>query len=361
MKHNKKGNSMRRWHKGQHLKWDHRLIIERMRLRGATTREIAGVIGCSHVTIVKELKRGQYVHTNSDLTTEVRYSPEQAERRCRENLAAKGPQLKIGNDFKLANDLETLIVKKHFSPAAALAAVRASGKPYTASISTVTLYSYIKGSVLNILPKHLPFQKGYRIRGGKKNKKQKRTSAGTSIEHRPAEVDLRNSFGHWEMDTVYTSKSKKAKLTPTLLVLTERLTRKEIIMLMRDRTAASVVRALNVLERSMGAEKFSKVFRTITVDNGMEFSDFCGMEKSVLRKGKSRTKVYYCHAHRSCERGSNENANKLIRRHLPKGTDLSKVTQKQVAEIEEWINNYPRRILNWKTANMLFRFFMDRL
>ena len=127
MKHNKKGNSMRRWHKGQHLKWDHRLIIERMRLRGATTREIAGVIGCSHVTIVKELKRGQYVHTNSDLTTEVRYSPEQAERRCRENLAAKGPQLKIGNDFKLANDLETLIVKKHFSPAAALAAVRASG------------------------------------------------------------------------------------------------------------------------------------------------------------------------------------------------------------------------------------------
>lgn len=130
---------------------------------------------------------------------------------------------------------------------------------------------------------------------------------------------------------------------------------------MRDRTAASVVRALNVLERSMGAEKFSKVFRTITVDNGVEFSDFCGMEKSVLRKSKSRTKVYYCHAHRSCERGSNENANKLIRRHLPKGTDLSKVTQKQVAEIEEWINNYPRRILNWKTANMLFRFFMDRL
>ena len=41
--------------------------------------------------------------------------------------------------------------------------------------------------------------------------------------------------------------------------------------------------------------------------------------------------------------------------------NLSKVTQKQVAEIEEWINNYPRRILNWKTANMLFRFFMDRL
>ena len=88
----------------------------------------------------------------------------------------------------------------------------------------------------------------------------------------------------------------------------------------------------------MGAEKFSKVFRTITVDNGMEFSDFLGMEKSALRKRKARTKVYYCHAHRSCERGSNENANKLIRRHLPKGTDLSKVTQKQVAEIEEWID-----------------------
>ena len=361
MKHNKKGNVLRRWKKGQHLKWDHRLIIERMRLDGATTRKIAEALGCSHVTIVKELKRGQYIHTNPDLTTEVRYSPEKAERRCRENLAAKGPQLKIGSDFELAHDLETLIVKKHFSPAAALAAVRANGKLYATSISTGTLYNYIKGYVLNILPRHLPFQKGYRRKGRKKIQKQKRASVGTSIEQRPAEVDLRKSFGHWEMDTVYTSKAKKAKLTPTLLVLTERLTRKEIIMLMRDRTAASVVRSLNALERSMGAEKFSKVFRTITVDNGVEFSDFQGMENSALRKRKARTKVYYCHAHRSYERCSNENANKLIRRHLPKGTDLSKVTQRQVAEIEDWINNYPRRILNWKTANMLFHFFMDRL
>ena len=111
-----RGETIRRRHKGQHLQWSQRLIIERMRLEGATTRAIAKVIGCSHVCIARELKRGRYIHTNSDLTTEERYSPEQAEHRYRANLAAKGPQVKLGNDHEYAKALENLIVKSVTRP-----------------------------------------------------------------------------------------------------------------------------------------------------------------------------------------------------------------------------------------------------
>ena len=354
-----KGETIRRRHKGQHLQWSQRLIIERMRLDGATTRQIADVIGCSHVCIARELKRGRYIHTNSDLTTEERYSPEQAEHRYRANLAAKGPQVKIGNDHEYAKALEKLIVKKRYSPSAALAAIRNRKQIFRTSICPRTLYNYIANGILACEKSDLPLKgKQKRRNRSKKEQIQKRVSCGTSIEYRPAEVDARASFGHWEMDTVYTS--KKDKFKPTLLVLTERCSRQEMIIRMRDRTSGSVVRALNALERSMGADKFSKVFQTITVDNGSEFSDFEGMEKSVLRKRKARTKVYYCHAHRSYERGSNENANKLIRRHFPKGTDLSKVSVQQVAMVEAWINDYPRRILGWKTSNMIYRPWFDR-
>lgn len=354
-----KGETIRRRHKGQHLQWSQRLIIERMRLQGATTRQIADVIGCSHVCIARELKRGRYIHTNSDLTTEERYSPEKAERRYRANLAAKGPQIKIGNDHEYAKELEKFILKKKFSPSAALAAIRNGKKVFQTSICPRTLYNYISNGVLACEKKDLPLKgKQKRRNRSKKHEIQKRVSCGTSIEHRPIEVDYRVTVGHWEMDTVYTS--RKDRLKPTLLVLTERRTREEIIVRMRDRTSGSVVRALNALERSMGAEKFARVFQTITVDNGSEFTDFEGMEKSALRKRKARTHVYYCHAHRSYERGSNENANKLIRRHFPNGTNFSQVSAKQIAEVEAWINDYPRKILGWKTSNMLFRPWFDK-
>ena len=134
------------------------------------------------------------------------------------------------------------------------------------------------------------------------------------IEKRPVEIAERNTFGHWEMDSVVGARgvSKKA-----LLVLTERKTRKEIIFLLKDHTSAAVVKALDRLERKLG-KKFREIFKSITVDNGSEFADWEGMERS-RRSKKKRTKIYYCHPYSSWERGSNENQNKLVRRHIPKG------------------------------------------
>ena len=99
---------------------------------------------------------------------------------------------------------------------------------------------------------------------------------------------------------------------------------------------------------------FYKLFKTITVDNGSEFLDYESIEKALYRVGK-RTTVYYCHPYRSCERGSNENQNKLIRRWYPKGSDFDKILKKRdVKRVEKWINDYPRKMFDGKTANEMF-------
>ena len=151
------------------------------------------------------------------------------------------------------------------------------------------------------------------------------------------------------MDTVV---GKQGVSKKSLLVLTERKTRKEIIIELKEHTTENVARALNRLERKFGA-MFYKIFKTITVDNGSEFQDCEGLEKALNRKG-SRTKIYYCHPYRSCERGSNENQNRMIRRRIPKGTDLDQIDKKEIKETEEWINNYPRRLFGYASANEMF-------
>ena len=78
-----------------------------------------------------------------------------------------------------------------------------------------------------------------------------------------------------------------------------------------------------------------------------------GIESSVLCKSK-RTHLYYCHPYSSYERGSNENQNKLIRRHYPKGTSFDNLNQLDIDKLQDWINNYPRKIFNWHSSNDIF-------
>lgn len=336
--------------KFKQLTLNDRLKIEVLVKTGHPVKEIAVVIGCHISTIYRELKRGTFVALNVDLTTEQRYSPDIANEKYRENLKAKGAGLKIGNDIKLAEYIENRIIDKKYSPEAVLGELQGMKQKFKVTICTTTLYSYIdKGLFLKLTNKSLPV-KAERKRTYKKVKKQARASKGTSIEKRPKEIEERNEFGHWEMDTVVGRQGISKK---SLLVLTERKTRKEVIIELKRHTAASVVRALNGLERRWG-KMFYRVFKSIIVDNGSEFSDYEGMQKAVHRKGE-RTAVYYCHPYSSYERGSNENQNRLIRRHIPKGMDMDKVDGKQIKYIEKWMNHYPRRLFGFKTAEELFQ------
>ena len=113
------------------------------------------------------------------------------------------------------------------------------------------------------------------------------------------------------------------------------------------KTAACTVRALDILQRRYGAD-FPRIFKTITVDNGCEFADVKGIEKD------GRTQLYFCHPYSSWERGSNENLNKMIRRFVPKGFSINKVSRKQVHRIQTFMNSYPRKILGWRCADDVF-------
>lgn len=346
--YHKRGNFMGKLFK--HLSQNDRIKMETMLNSGHKVVEVAEYLHVHRSTIYREMKRGEYTHRNSDYTEETRYSSDLGQKNHDWNAQGKGRNIKIGNDRTLAEYIEGKIIEDKYSPEAALAAAAESGIEFTTSISVRTLYRYIdKGIFLKLTNKDLPV-KGKRKKHNKRVRVQKRASAGESIENRPDEVKDREIFGHWEMDTV---KGKQGVTKSCMLVLTERKTRDEIIVKLPDQKAASVVEAIDRLERKWG-DMFTKVFRSITVDNGVEFSDYEGLERSVLHEGEKRTFAFYCHPYSSWERGSNENNNRLIRRHIPKGEDFDEKQDRDIEYIENWINNYPRGIFGFKTSAQLF-------
>ena len=339
-----------------HLTETDRLIVEKYLKRKIPVREIADELGVHISTIYREIKRGQVLQRNSDLTEEYRYCGDAAHARYKERLKEKGPGLKIGKDRALAEYIEAKILYDDYSPAAVLGEIARSPElNFSVTISEWTLYKYIDmGLFLTLTNKNLPI-KGKRKKSYRKVKKVARAPRGKSIEKRPAEVEDRETFGHWEMDSVEGPKGSK----PRLLVLTERKTRQEIAIRVPDGTTESVVRSLDRLERKYG-DLFSTVFQTITVDNGSEFADCEGIEKSCRGDGK-RTTVYYCHPYTSSERGSNEKQNQMLRRRFPKGTDFRKVRAGAVDVAVDWLNNYPREIFGYASSEELFREELSKL
>ncbi len=348
--------------KGSHqLTRADRIKIEALLKEGLSKAKIAKHLGVHRSTIYNELKRGEYEHRNSDWTTEIRYSPDIAQEKAEENLKVRGTQLKIGNDIAYANYIEDKIVNEDYSPAAVLGELKAQGREgeFNTTVCVATLYSYIdKGVFLKLTNKDLPVKKNKK-RGYKKVRKQQaRAAAGDSIEKRPEEIDQREEFGHWEMDSVI---GKRGVSKNVLLVLTERKTRDEIIFKLPDHTDEAVVAALDRLERRYGADMFRQIFKTITVDNGSEFADVNGLERSILEEGEKRTHLYYCHPYSSWERGTNEVTNKMVRRKVPKGTNFDDKTDEEIKKIEGWINSYPRRIHGYRSAGELFTEELEKL
>ena len=332
---------------GKYLTENDRHKLEAMLKLNITRVIIAEQLGKDRKTITREIKRGQVTIVDSLWREKQVYSAEYAQQQYLYNASNKGAGLKIGKDHKLAEHIEKKITEENYSPAAVIGEIKAKNLKFKTSISIKTVYNYVdKGIFLKITNKDLP-EKGRRKNGNNKPKRLRISNPnGKSIEERPAIAEDRKEYGHWEMDCVVSG--KKTSLA-TLLVMTERKTREELIMKMKDKTQISVIKALDVIEEKY-KERFPLKFKTITVDNGSEFLNHEGIERSSLNL-KNRTAVYYAHAYSSWERGSNENANKLIRRFIPKGSDIGKYTNEMIERIQHWINNYPRKIFNYKSTN----------
>ena len=240
------------------LQFRDRLKIEARLNIGYKPKQIAADLGVHVSTIYREVKRGTYTHMNSDLTTDIRYSPEIAEARYQESLSAKGAPLKIGKNHAVAAFIEDKIINDDYSPAAVCALLhREEFAHFGMTFCRATLYKYIdEGVFLELTNADLP-EKGERKKEYKKVRpRQKRESRGTPIDERPEIINERKEPGHWEMDTVVGKKKTKARL----LVLSERVTRREIIIRIKDGRAETVVQALDRLERIYGAA-FYTVFK----------------------------------------------------------------------------------------------------
>ncbi len=342
--------------KGKHLTLNDRLTIERMLLKGYSKKEIADVIGCCLATIYNEVKRATYLHTNRELIDEERYNPDEAQRKYEEQLKRKGVKPKLSRCPKLIQYIEDLMIDLKYSPEAVLMEMNKSNLKFDVTVSSVnTIYSGIRrGYFPNLKMEHLP--RGVRKQRKERVRRQKRASQGTSIEKRDKAVLRRDVCGNWEMDCVI----GKATDRKTILTLTERKTRYTILEVLKTHTAAEVIKALNRIEKRYG-KYFYEIFKSITVDNGSEFADYKGMEKALYRIG-ARTHIYYCHPHAPHERGSNENGNHLIRRHLSKGTNFdTELNRNKLKDIEFWMNAYPRKLFAGNSSYDLFKKELEAL
>ena len=334
-----------------HLTWRERLKMETRIKDGWKPKQIAAELGRHVSTIYREKKRGLGVQRTTDLVDHECYIPDIAQNKYEANFPNKGPGWKIAKDPKLSIYLGKVLKDGFRSPEAALGEIEAKGMEFDSKISPRTLYRYVDmGLIPGVSNKDLPNKRNKKDKKKKEKPRAARSAKGKSIEERPREVNDREEVGHWEMDTVLSAKDGSLERD---LGLTERATRNQINIKIKNGETATVVAALDALERKLG-KMFPIVFRSITVDNGSEFADVEGLERSCLRPGEKRTTVYYCHPYCSSERGSNEKQNGMLRRRHPKGTDFKKVSKKKLRETTDWINNYPRKIFGFRTAAELF-------
>lgn len=178
--------------------------------------------------------------------------------------------------------------------------------------------------------------------------RKNRRILGDSIEQRPQIVNDRQEFGHWEIDTIV----GKRKAGEVLLSLDERMTRCRHVIKILGKTKEGVRKGLEILRRQYGSF-FPKVFRSITSDNGSEFSSLT----ELFKEGK----VYFIHLYSSGERGTNEKQNFLVCRFIPKGKDISTVPEYVIQKVQDCINRLPRRLLGYHIPEELFKEQIARL
>ena len=206
-------------------------------------------------------------------------------------------------------------------------------------ITTPTIYNAIRFHIINVKledTRRMKYKPEYEYH----NKNSLPSSKiPYSIENRPDSIDKRLVFGHFELDTVIGTRNGKHEC---LMTLTERKTRFEIIFKIKFKNSEEVVNKFNQIKEFMKSN-YNKVFKSITTDNGSEFADFLGIIKD------SNTKIYFCHPYCSGEKGTNEKHNSIIRYFIPKKTLIENYSYEEINEIANWMNNYPRKILDYKT------------
>jgi IS30 family transposase len=339
-----------------HLKESERFKIEVLLADGKKAAAISRLLKRDKSTIYREIKRGTVMRECWDrLGEEPRYRAHVGQTEHEERGKNKERSLKIGKDKEMEAYIRIWLVEKKFSPDAVIGQIKTDGLKFEGMICTKTLYNYIDAEIFAGISNKNLWQK--RNKPSRKYRPVGRVSRTNrlcrSIEKRPKAVEDRLDYGHWEGDTVKGPLGSKA----SLITLTERVSREEIIIKVASATQAAIKEAIDGLEQKYGSA-FRIKFRSITFDNGVEFLDWKSLEVSLLGAGR-RTTIYFAHSYSSWERGTNENHNRIIRRFIPKGTNIALLDEQEIQKIEDWMNDYPRKILAYKTPRQTAQGFLQ--
>lgn len=295
----------------KHLSTFERGSIEVLYKKGYSIRQIAKQLGRSPATISRELKRCPQEYSGS-------YAQWQYHK-LRANSKPKGKA-----NAQLLGLLEDHL-EKSWSPEQ-IANTVAKGQ-----VSVKTIYNWLYSGRLAKGDLRL-----LRHKGKRHNPQRKRGyySVGRSISLRPKDVDDRQIFGHWELDTIWSCKGERS----CLATFVERKSRFYTVKRLPDRSAEAMEQAVQQLISVLP----QGAFKTATCDRGKEFA----CHKALEAKNEG-LKLYFCHAFCAGERGSNENCNGLLREFFPKGTDFSTVSNEDISHALRLINSRPKKCLGW--------------
>ena len=303
---------------GAHLSRDEREVIAIKQREGWTLCQTAGFLGRSPSTICRELQR----NTSNGI-----YCSEQADGLARNRRHKARKPLRLNNKTlwravkrKLQSDWPPEMIALHLKN----------------QICTQTIYSYLHRKEGSAYRRHLLRKKPYRC-GSISN--HQRIRQMRMITERPSIVGERSRFGDWECDTLCGAGRRS-----NIIVCVERRSRYVVLVRLNSFKGMDLNRALT---RALKARRLP--VHTLTVDQGMEFSMHKALEKSL------KTIVYFAEAHSPWQKGSVENMNMQLRRYMPKGTDLSKLTQRWLGKVARRLNTRPRKILNCKTPVEVLR------
>lgn len=295
--------------------------IEVLLRKDFTSTDIAKEIGVHKSTICREIKRGM---TPNGYFADIAQVNHESKKRRSSSNAKKILHSEVRN-------LIIYCIKSGWSPEQVAGWMKRWEVEGRVCMETIYKMVYTdeyckEEKISQYLPRGKKKRTKWKGRGAKKSKIPNRVS----ISKRPEIVDRRKELGHWEGDSVIYPNLK------AINTINELKTGYVVFTKLERKTAEFTARAM-----SKGLQ--GHVSKTLTLDNGSEFT----RHEKVAKEAQVET--YFCHPYSSWERGANENCNMLLRRYLPKRKNIDKLTQKELNEIADDLNNRPRKRLGYMT------------
>lgn len=336
-----------------HLKRDQRaqieLLINEVDEKGKriySNTEIAAKLGVHRTTIWRELKNRikSKINIKSGKIKNNPYNVEDAQYDADYKRAFSKATYIVEQYPKLAKFIEDKIKIDKWAPDVIAGYIETHQlylKDGFTSISTSTIYRAIHYHLLKINKNDTRRMNKFKTENDCYQVKKTivESKKNNSIELRPEFINNRERFGDWELDTVVSTSKGKHQC---LMTLTDRKIRFEIIARLDGKTKEDVINKIKRIKKIL-KNNLNEIIKSISTDNGSEFSAWKEIQKIL------NTTVYFCHPYASFEKGTNEKHNGIIRYFIPKGKLIENYSNKEINDIANWMNNYPRKIFGYKT------------